>query len=62
LENNIILKRGERKIHTLEIGGHVQMAKSDPEAQRKSSLSDCTWLESEYGSFNLEALKFLMHF
>jgi hypothetical protein len=40
----------------------VQMAKSDPEAQRKSSLSDCTWLEYEYGSFNLEALKFLMHF
>jgi hypothetical protein len=38
------------------------MAKNDPEAQRKSSLSDCTWLESEYGSFNLEALKFLMHF
>jgi hypothetical protein len=37
------------------------MAKSDPEAQRKSSLSDCTWLENEYGSFNLEALKFLMH-
>jgi hypothetical protein len=53
---------GERKIHTLEIGGHVQMAKSDPEAQRKSSLSDCTWLENEFGSFNLEALKFLMHF
>jgi hypothetical protein len=40
----------------------VQMAKSDPEAQRKSSLSDCTWLENEYGSFNLETLKFLMHF
>jgi hypothetical protein len=38
------------------------MAKSDPDAQRKSSLSDCTWLENEYGSFNLEALKFLMHF
>jgi hypothetical protein len=36
---------GEAKIHTLEIGGHVQMAKSDPEAQRKSSLSDYTWLE-----------------
>jgi hypothetical protein len=35
----------------------VQMAKNDPEAQRKSSLSDCTWLENEYGSFNLEALK-----
>jgi hypothetical protein len=38
------------------------MAKSDPEAQRKSALSDCTWLENEYGSFNLEALKFLMRF
>jgi hypothetical protein len=62
LENNFISMRGKRKIHTLEIGGHVQMAKSDPEAQRKSSLLDCTWLKNEYGSFNLEALKFLMHF
>jgi hypothetical protein len=40
----------------------VQMAKSDPEAQSKSSLSDYTWLENEFGSFNLETLKFLMHF
>jgi hypothetical protein len=62
LENSVISRRGKRKIHTLEIGGHVQMAKSDPEAQKKSSLLDCTWLENEYGSFNLEALKFLMHF
>jgi hypothetical protein len=62
LENNVISRRGKRKIHTLEIGGHVQMAKSDPEAQRKSSLSDCTWLENEFGSFNLEILKLLMHF
>jgi hypothetical protein len=62
LENNVISRRGKRKIHTLEIGGHVQMAKSDLKAQRKSLLSDCTWLENEYGSFNLEALKFLMHF
>jgi hypothetical protein len=38
------------------------MAKSGPEAQRKSSLSDCTWLENEYGSFNLKTLKFPMHF
>jgi hypothetical protein len=53
---------GEKNTHTLEIGGHVQMAKSDPEAQRKSSLSDCTWLENEFGSFNLESLKFLIHF
>jgi hypothetical protein len=35
----VISRRGKRKIHTLEIGGHVQMA-SDPEAQKKSSLSD----------------------
>jgi hypothetical protein len=62
LENNVISRWGKRKIHTLEIGGHVQMAKSDPKAQRKSSLSDCTWLEDEYGSFNLESLKSLMHF
>jgi hypothetical protein len=62
LENNVISRRGKRKIHILEIGGHVQMAKSDLEAQRKSWLSECTWLENEYGSFNLETLKFLMHF
>jgi hypothetical protein len=41
----MLYQGGERKIHTLEIGGHVQMTKSDPEAQRKSSLSDYTWLE-----------------
>jgi hypothetical protein len=35
---NVILRRGTRKVHTFEMGGHVQMAKSDPEAQRKSSL------------------------
>jgi hypothetical protein len=58
----MLYQGGETKIHKLEIGGHVQMAKNDPEAQRKSSLSDCTWLENEYRSFNLETLKFLMHF
>jgi hypothetical protein len=58
----MLYQGGKRKIHTLEIDGHVQMAKSDPEAQRKSLLSDCTWLENEFGSFNLEALKFIMHF
>jgi hypothetical protein len=46
LENNVIPRRGKRKIHTLEMSGHVQMAKNDPEAQRKSSLSDFTWLEN----------------
>jgi hypothetical protein len=58
----MLYQGGEREVHTLEIGGHVRMAKSDPEAQRKSSLSDCTWLENEFGSFNLESLKSLMHF
>jgi hypothetical protein len=62
LENNVKSRRGKRKIHTLEMSGHVQMAKSDPEGQRKSSLSDCTWLENENGSFKHEALNFLMHF
>jgi hypothetical protein len=41
----MLCQGGKRKIHTLEIGGHVRMTKSDLEAQRKSSLSDCTWLE-----------------
>jgi hypothetical protein len=42
----IILQGEEKDEHTLfEISGHVQMEKSDPEAQTKSSLSDCTWLE-----------------
>jgi cellulose synthase/poly-beta-1,6-N-acetylglucosamine synthase-like glycosyltransferase len=59
----MLYQGGEREKYThFEIDGHVQMAKSDPEAQRKSSLLDCTWLENEYGSFNLEALEFLMHF
>jgi hypothetical protein len=59
----MLCQEGEREKYThIEIGGHVQMAESDPEAQRKSSLSDCTWLENEYGSFNLEALEFLVHF
>jgi hypothetical protein len=61
LENNVISMRGREKYTHFEIGEHVQMAKSDPEAQRKSSLSDCTWLENEYGTFNFETLKFLMH-
>jgi hypothetical protein len=40
-----MLRREREKYTHIEIGGHVQMAKSDPEAQRKSSLSDFTWLE-----------------
>jgi hypothetical protein len=36
---------GERWTHTFWDKWTCQMAKSDPEAQTKSSLSDCTWLE-----------------
>jgi hypothetical protein len=63
LENNVISRRGGGEKYThFKIGRHVQMAKIDPKAQRKSSLSDCTWLERWVGSFNPETLKFLMHF
>jgi hypothetical protein len=62
LENNVKSRRGKRKIHTLEAGGHMQMAKSDPEAQRKSLLLDYNGWKDEFGSFNLEPLTFLMHF
>jgi hypothetical protein len=62
LENNVISRRGKRKIHTLDIGVHVQMAKSDPEAQRKSSYRNAHGWKNEYGCFNLETLKFLMPF
>jgi hypothetical protein len=30
LENDVKSRRRKRKIHTLEIGGHVQMAKVTP--------------------------------
>jgi hypothetical protein len=30
LENDVISKRGKRKIHTLEMSGHVQMEKVIP--------------------------------
>jgi hypothetical protein len=39
LENNVDSRRGKKNTQ-FEIGGNVQMAKSDPKAQRKSSLSD----------------------
>jgi len=35
---------GENELTPLE-SGHLQMASGDPEAQMKSSLLDCTWLE-----------------
>jgi hypothetical protein len=57
LENNVISKRGREKYTDFEIGGHVQMAKSDPEAQRKSSLSDCTWLKKWVWILNLETFE-----
>jgi hypothetical protein len=57
LENNVISRRGREKYTHFEIGGHVQMAKSDPEAQRKSSLSDCTWLERWVWILKLETFE-----
>ena len=42
--NKMFYGEGENGTHTLD-GGHVQMANDDPEAQTKSSLSDCTWLQ-----------------
>jgi hypothetical protein len=59
LENNILSRRGREKYTHFEIGGHVQMAKSDPEAQRKSLLSDCTWLEKLVWILNLETFEIL---
>jgi hypothetical protein len=53
---------GDWKMMLYQGGETRQASHGLTEAQRKPSLSDCTWLESEYGSFNLEALKFLMHF
>jgi hypothetical protein len=51
LDNNVISRRGREKYTQFEIGGHMEMAKSDPEVQRKSSLLDCSWFEDEFGSF-----------
>jgi hypothetical protein len=62
LENDAISRRGERKIHTLEIGGHVQMAKSIPRNKGSPRYRIAHGWKNEYGSFNLEALKFLMNF
>jgi hypothetical protein len=42
---NNVHKKGEEKELTLLDRWTVQMAKNDPEAPTKSSLSDCTWLE-----------------
>jgi hypothetical protein len=48
---------GREKYTHFEIGGHVQIAKSDPEEQRESSLSDCTWLEKRVWILNLETFE-----
>jgi hypothetical protein len=54
---------GEReKIHTLEIGGHVQMAKVIPRHKGSLRYRIAHGWKNEYGSFNLEALNFLVHF
>jgi hypothetical protein len=46
-----MLYQGGREKNThFEIGGHVQMAKSDLEEQRKSSLSIAHGWKDEFGS------------
>jgi hypothetical protein len=58
LENNVISRKGREKYTHFEIGGRVQMGpRSDPKAQRKSSLSDCTWLERYVWILNLETFE-----
>jgi hypothetical protein len=57
LQNNVISRRGGEKNTHFEIGGHVHMAQSDLEAQRKSSLLDCTWLERRVSILNLETFE-----
>jgi hypothetical protein len=52
----------EKKIHTLEIGGHVQMARVIPRYKGSPRYRIAHGWKIEYGSFNLEALNFLMHF
>jgi hypothetical protein len=41
----MLYQGGSEKYTHIEIDGHVQMRKNDPKEQRKSLLSDCTWLE-----------------
>jgi hypothetical protein len=60
LENNV-MEGKEKNTHTWDRWTCAN-GKEWSRGTRKSSLSDCTWLENEYGSFDLEALKFLMHF
>jgi hypothetical protein len=53
---------GEREKYTLEIGGHVQMARVIPRHKGSPRYWIARGWKIEYGSFNLEALNFLMHF
>jgi hypothetical protein len=52
----MLYQDGERKTHTIEIGGHVQMAKRGSPRYRIAH----GW-KNEFGSLNLEILKFLMN-
>jgi hypothetical protein len=54
LENNVISRRGKKKIHTLEIGGHVQMARVIPRHKGSPRYRIAHGWKIEYGSFNLE--------
>jgi hypothetical protein len=57
LGNNVISRKGREKYTHLEIDGHVQMAKSDPEAQRSPHYRVAHGWKDEFGSFSLETFK-----
>jgi hypothetical protein len=48
-KNNFHKKEGEKELTLLDRWTSAN-GKDDLEAPTKSSLSDCTWLENEYGS------------
>jgi hypothetical protein len=50
LENNVIPRRGRDKYTRFKIGGHVQMAKSDPEAQRSPRYRIANGWKNDCGS------------
>jgi hypothetical protein len=63
VENNVISRRGREKYTHFEIGGHVEMAKSDPEAQKEVLVIKLHMVgKMSLDLLNLETLKFLMHF
>jgi hypothetical protein len=62
LKNNVISRRGKRKIHTLRWVDMFKWQRMIPRHKGSPRYRIAHGWKIEYGSFNLEALKFLMHF